>query len=107
MAATRSGVGGIAGQPRPKGQEKFVVDFAGGPLDRLSEKAEVIADINVTRGTIAGKIVAFRVAAAKCWRASFDIKAEGSAPVDLRGFLRLGEDPLTETWLYQHFPGRI
>ena len=38
------------------------------------------------------------------WRAFFDLYAEGPEPVELRCFLRLGERPLTETWLYQHIP---
>jgi periplasmic glucans biosynthesis protein len=28
----------------------------------------------------------------------------GPEPVDMRTFLRKGDQPLTETWLYQYFP---
>ena len=38
------------------------------------------------------------------WRALFDLAVEGSGPVDLRLFLKLGDKTLSETWLYQYFP---
>lgn len=104
VVATRIGRGGIAGQPRPRGEQKFVIDFAGGPLDRLPADAAVTPEITVMRGSITGNVTAYRVAAAGAWRASFDIRPESASPVDLRCFLRRGDQPLTETWLYQHFP---
>jgi glucans biosynthesis protein len=39
------------------------------------------------------------------WRALFDLDVTGSEPVDLRAYLKLGDRALTETWIYQHFPG--
>ena len=38
------------------------------------------------------------------WRALFDAETGGPAPLDLRCFLRLGDQTLSETWLYQYFP---
>jgi len=38
------------------------------------------------------------------WRAIFDLEAEGDAPVELRLYLALGGEPLSETWLYQYRP---
>ena len=38
------------------------------------------------------------------WRALFDLQLDGTAPVDLRLFLKLGNKTLSETWLYQYFP---
>jgi glucans biosynthesis protein len=38
------------------------------------------------------------------WRALFDLQIDGSGPVDLRLFLKLGGKTLSETWLYQYFP---
>lgn len=103
VVVTRTGLGGIAGQPRPKGRSKFVIDFAGGPLDRLPEEAKVAPVVTAARGSILGDVVAFRVNATRRWRATFDVQAEGPEPVDLRCYLRLGDKTLTETWLYQHF----
>jgi glucans biosynthesis protein len=39
------------------------------------------------------------------WRAQFDFTAEGSEPVDMRLYLKTGDQTLTETWLYQYQPG--
>jgi glucans biosynthesis protein len=33
------------------------------------------------------------------WRLVFQVRPRGSAPVDLRAFLRRGEQTLTETWV--------
>ena len=39
------------------------------------------------------------------WRAQFDLTADGKDPVEMRLFLRNGEEILSETWLYQYHPG--
>jgi glucans biosynthesis protein len=38
------------------------------------------------------------------WRAVFDLDAPGNDPVELRCFLKLGNDTLSETWSYQYNP---
>ena len=38
------------------------------------------------------------------WRAQFDLTVDGRAPVDMRLYLRSGDQTLTETWLYQYLP---
>jgi glucans biosynthesis protein len=38
------------------------------------------------------------------WRAQFDLTVEGADPVEMRLFLRLDEQVLSETWLYQYHP---
>ena len=40
------------------------------------------------------------------YRALFDLKPtdEGTAPIDIRLYLRVNNQPLTETWLYQWSP---
>jgi glucans biosynthesis protein len=35
------------------------------------------------------------------WRAQFDFTAEGNEPVDMRLYLKTGDQTLSETWLYQ------
>ncbi len=37
----------------------------------------------------------------KGWRMSFELLPQGSDPSELRCFLKLGNDVLTETWSYQ------
>ncbi len=103
--STRIGRGGIPGQPRPEGSRKFVIDFAGGPLEGLIKQDKVTAEVTQSRGDISD-IAAIQVVGTKVWRVFFDLQAEGVEPVDLRCFLRLGDQALTETWLYQYLPFR-
>ena len=100
---TRTGRGGVPGQPRPEGVRKFVIDFAGGPLEDLDRDAEVELVIAASRGRIDNPY-ALQIVGSQRWRAVFDLTASGAEPVELRGFLRLGERTLSETWLYQHWP---
>ena len=39
---TRLGNGGVPGQPRPANTRKFVIDFEGGPLERLEKQDKVM-----------------------------------------------------------------
>jgi periplasmic glucans biosynthesis protein len=104
VVATRTGQGGVAGQiPRPKEKRKFVIDFAGGQLEGLAKQDPVQATTTTSRGTIDDMSV-FQVVTTKKWRVRFDLNVDGDEPVDLRCFLRLGDQALTETWLYQYLP---
>jgi glucans biosynthesis protein len=100
VIATRVGRGGIPGQPRPKDKKKIVIDFAGGPLEDLKKGDPVQLIVDSARGTIDGDYT-LQVVGTKHWRAFFDIDVDGGDPVDIRAFLRLGDRPLTETWLFQ------
>jgi len=89
--------------PRPAHKAWFVIDFAGGPLEQLDKQAPVQVVASATRGKLRNS-VAFQVFGARRWRANFDIELEDGEPVDLRAYLRLGDQALTETWLYQFIP---
>lgn len=101
--STRLGRGGRPGTARPKGVTKFVVDFAGKPLDALSKETKLVANITASRGEISYVFVE-QVPGTKRWRAQFDLAASGTDPAELRLFLRQGERTLTETWLCQFEP---
>ena len=104
VTATRIGRGGIAGQPRPKGVVKFAVDFDGGlagALDRETEGVEAV--VTASRGELSN-IDCYSVKVGTAWRMTFDITASGLDPVDLRAYLKRGDQTLTETWLYQFLP---
>lgn len=103
--ATRMGRGGQPGLPRPEGVTKFVVEFAGGRLPGLPLGAEPKVFVEASRGEIS-YIFAERVPGTERWRAHFDLGLEEGdlEPVELRLFLHLEGDPLTETWLYQFLP---
>jgi glucans biosynthesis protein len=63
----------------------------------------VQATTTTSRGTIEDVSV-FQVVTTKKWRVRFDLNVNGDEPVDLRCFLQLGDQALTETWLYQYLP---
>lgn len=105
VVGTRLGNGGQPGTPRPRGVRKFLVEFKGAGLESIpfGVKPEVV--LSASRGTFS---YVFSEAVPNDvpgdWRAQFDLTAEGSEPVELRCFLRLGDKVLTETWLYQYQP---
>src|SRR5699024_1711676 len=106
VVATRLGRPGIPGQheERPKNGCKLVIDFTGGPLAQLEQRYDLEVNVEASRGSIKNPH-ALKVVGTELWRAAFDLLVDGSEPVDLRCYLRLGDRTLTETWVYQYFPG--
>jgi glucans biosynthesis protein len=105
VRATRTGIGGVVGQPRRYYSWRFVVDFAGGELAKLPQDAKVEPVIHASRGEI--EIPSARpLTEIDGWRAIFDLKPtdESVEPIDLRLQLRAGDRLLSETWLYQWTP---
>ncbi|GED22072.1 glucan biosynthesis protein [Halomonas halmophila] len=102
--ATRTGLGGVVGQRRKYFSWRFVVDFAGGPLP-LDEGVEVEPVIDASAGRV--EIASARpLDAIEGYRARFDVVPpdEGTEPINLRLYLKRGDQPLTETWVYQWTP---
>lgn len=97
--ATRIGRGGVGGEIEAN-KRKFVIDFTGERLQKLGANTPVDAVITASSGTIDRQTVE-RNPFTGGWRVSFELKPAGEAPVELRCFLRSGEDTLTETWSYQ------
>jgi len=104
VQATRTGLGGVVGQERKYFSWRFAVDFTGGPLPLLGDDAEVKPVITASRGDI--EITSARpLASIGGYRAMFDLVPDDSLePIDLRLQLMLGDQVLTETWLYQYTP---
>jgi glucans biosynthesis protein len=103
--ATRLGRGGQPGQPRPQGVRKFMVEFIGAPLASLPFGVKPELVLTASRGKfsyIFSEAVPNGVPGH--WRAQFDFTTEGSEPVDMRLYLKNGEQTLSETWLYQYQP---
>ena len=96
-------MGGVPGQKPLTPLRKFVIDFAGGRLDRLDKDAKVEAVAAASRGEIRDA-VARPILESNRWRGHFDLSASGSPPVDLRCYLRDAEGALSETWIYQWSP---
>jgi glucans biosynthesis protein len=103
--ATWAGIGGIIGQPRTHFSWRFVVDFAGGDLELLADKAHVVPMITASRGRL--EVVSARpLRSINGWRAMFDLAPTDDSvePINLRLYLAMDGQPLTETWLYQYTP---
>lgn len=102
--ASFSGMGGRPGIKRPEGVRKFVIDFQGPAFRGLGRKDGVELHVTASRGEVSNAYSHPVVDQRQRWRALFDIRSEGSEPVDIRVYLSKGGRPLTETWLGQYFP---
>jgi glucans biosynthesis protein len=81
------------------------VDFAGGQLAALPKNAKVEPVISTSRGQV--EITAARPQLEiNGYRAMLDLKPtdDSTEPIDLRLYLRIDGQPLTETWVYQWTP---
>ncbi|MFO1351382.1 MAG: glucan biosynthesis protein [Gammaproteobacteria bacterium] len=81
----------------PPGARLFVVEFNHGQLPMLEELQPVEAVVNVSSGSISQPVAQKNVYTGG-WRAFFDFFPDGDQSSDLRCFLRLREEVLTETW---------
>ena len=103
--ATRLGNGGQAGTARPKGVRKFMVEFLGEPLSRLSAGEIPKPILWASRGEFLNVLTeAVPNDVPGHWRTQFDLAVTGADPVEMRCYLRIGDQILTETWLYQYHP---
>ncbi len=104
--ATELGRGGQPGRPRPPGVRKFMVEFLGGPLERLPFGVKPVPALSTSRGYFTDYVYTEAVpdGVNGHWRAQFDLVVDGTDPVELRCALKNGEEILTETWLFQYRP---
>jgi periplasmic glucans biosynthesis protein len=104
--ATRTGIGGAVGQKHTHFAWRFVVDFAGGELGSLAEHAHVLPVITASRGRIELASARRILPRPEEWRVMFDLALTDDSvdPVNLRVFLSLDGQALSETWLYQYTP---
>jgi periplasmic glucans biosynthesis protein len=105
VVATRNGVGGTVGQKRKYYSWRFTIDFVGGQLAALGKTAKVEAVVTASRGAIELAVARPQVES-QGYRAMVDIRPTDDSvePIDLRLYLRLGHEALTETWVYQWTP---
>lgn len=79
----------------------MIVDFAGGDLARIPADAAVTATLTAQeQGEILEQYVEYN-APQKAWRLSMLAKPAEGRPLDVRGFLTVGGQTLTETWTYR------
>jgi glucans biosynthesis protein len=105
---TRIGWGAVPGQsnPPPHSKRQFVIDFRGGELENLSADVPLEAELQKNSGTITDLMV-MRLPDQKTWRVSFKLEPEGNNLVDMRMFIKLRDQRLTEVWSYVWYPDAI
>jgi periplasmic glucans biosynthesis protein len=86
-----------------KGTRLFVIDFVGGRLAELTPDAPVQVEITTSAGNVTSP-VARPNPALSGWRVSFVLDPAGAKLCDMRGILKLGEEPLSEIWSYRWTP---
>jgi glucans biosynthesis protein len=110
VIGTWSGFGGPPGlsyKDRNPNTRKYVIDFESTQFAGLGRNDGVDLVVNASRGTVSAVASYPVVAQSHRWRGLFDLTADGAEPVDLRAYLRRGNDALSETWIYQHFPDAL
>jgi periplasmic glucans biosynthesis protein len=99
--ATR--VGGVGAVAEETDRRKVMIDFVGGRLADIPAGVPVEAVISVVAGEVIEPI-ARKNGVTGGWRVLFDLRPGGDGPVELRCVLRLADQTLTETWVYQWTP---
>ncbi len=78
-----------------------MIDWEGGPLAGMAPRFDVTPVVTTSHGSVSNAYVV-KVVGTEKWRALFDLSVAGGSTADLRYYLRLGDETLTETWLYQY-----
>jgi glucans biosynthesis protein len=100
--ATRIGSAAAVGpdsHPPPPGARRIVVDFAGGDLDGLEGTQPVKAAVSSVGGAV-DAVTVEQLPGLSTWRAAFRLAPVGNDPIELRCYLSLYGEALTETWTY-------
>jgi glucans biosynthesis protein len=83
---------------------RFLIDFEGKKLAGIEEDTVLEGVVSLAgEGGAEAELVEQQVVknpVTDGWRLAFQVVPNGRAPVELRAFLRLGEETLTETWTY-------
>ena len=87
----------------PANARLFIVEFDGGDLPHLGPDQPVEAVFTAHKAKLSPPI-AVKNTQTQGWRAFFDVYPEGDEAVDVRGYLRLRDHALTETWSYLWTP---
>jgi glucans biosynthesis protein len=91
-AKTRVGAG-------PNGTRRFVLELVGGALLSVDPKS-IQTTVTASKGAIEN-LVLQRNPETSGMRVSFILDPKGEQVVELRGLLKAGDRPLSETWLYR------
>jgi periplasmic glucans biosynthesis protein len=86
---------------------RFVVDFAGGKLEKIPADTVLRGVVTVVGGEQAAELLDQHVVnnpAIDGWRLTFQVRPKKKEPIELRAFLDKGGNTLTETWSYMLLP---
>jgi glucans biosynthesis protein len=86
---------------------RFVIDFAGGKLDKLPADSVLRGVVSIAGGDDSADLVEQQVVKNPVtggWRLTFQVHPKHKGPVDLRAYLDSRGDTLTETWSYVVLP---
>jgi glucans biosynthesis protein len=92
----------FVGADKKGDSRRFVIDFRGGPLDRLSQTAVIAAKVEPAQGTEVIEHQLERIEPTGDWRLSILARPAAAQPLALRATLdALNGAPLSETWSYE------
>ncbi len=103
VIATRTGDFSVdgTGAKSGNGARWVMIDYAGGDLDGLADSQPVKATITSSGGRV-DRVGVQRLTGTDAWRVTFRVMpTDPKQPVDLRCYLALYGEALTETWIYQ------
>ena len=105
---TRIGWDALPGQadPPPRSRRRFVIDFEGGALDTVDASDPVEVFLEASAGEISD-LQTQSLPSGLGWRVAFRLDPEGNRPSDMRLYLELKGERLSETWSYVWYPERV
>lgn len=106
VIATRIGSAAVGGYDEPAAggrSRRVVIDYAGGDLEGLSSAQPVRAEVMANGGDV-DSVTVEQLPGTNTWRVAFKLTPKGDAAVDLRCYLTLYGEAMTETWSYLWSP---
>ncbi len=79
---------------------RFVIDFAGEALTRISDDVQPVADVSAQEGGVLLEQFLSYLEDSKVWRLSILARPGEGKPLALRAALGIDGKPVTETWTY-------
>ncbi len=80
---------------------RFVIDFAGAPPHPVDLSSPGAAKIHASQGQVRNLVVQTNDAGGG-WQVFFDLAGAGNNRVELRLHLQAGDEPVSETWVYDY-----
>ena len=103
VIATRVGNAGVGSYDDSSRTRRVLIDFAGGDLDTLNQAQPVRAEVKANGGDV-DAVTVEQLPGTGTWRVAFRLTPKGNGSMDLRCYLTLYGEALTETWSYVWSP---